>query len=78
LAQVLVQRLAAYAEPASKSGFPFALADRAAPMCTGGMSSQSQNYRLVSASAQSMEVHELPPLGTPQQITGTLTAWIVD
>ena len=38
----------------------------------------SRGWSFVSASAQSMGVHELPPLGTPQQTTRTLTAWIVD
>ena len=38
----------------------------------------SRGWSFVSASVQSMGIGELPPLGTPQQSEGTLTAWIVD
>jgi hypothetical protein len=38
----------------------------------------SRGWSFVSASVQSMGIRELPPLGTPQQTEGTLTAWIVD
>src|SRR5271156_3006747 len=38
----------------------------------------SRGWSFVSASVQSMGNRELPPLGTPQQSEGTLTAWIVD
>jgi len=38
----------------------------------------SRGWSFVSASVQSTGVRELPPLGTPQQTEGTLTAWIVD
>jgi hypothetical protein len=38
----------------------------------------SRGWSFVSASAQSIGIRELPPLGTPQQTEGTLTARIVD
>src|SRR5690242_13459695 len=38
----------------------------------------SRGWSFVSASVQSTGVRESPPLGTPQQTEGTLTAWIVD
>lgn len=38
----------------------------------------SRGWSFVSASVQSMGIRELPPLGTPQQTEGTLTAWIVE
>ena len=38
----------------------------------------SRGWSFVSASVESMGIRELPPLGTPQQTEGTLTAWIVD
>jgi hypothetical protein len=38
----------------------------------------SRGWSFVNASVQSMGIRELPPLGTPHQTEGTLTAWIVD
>ena len=38
----------------------------------------SRGWSAVSATVQSMEIRELPPLGTPQQTEGELTAWIVE
>ncbi|MGA8476972.1 MAG: hypothetical protein WB696_03340 [Chthoniobacterales bacterium] len=38
----------------------------------------SRGWSFVSASVESMGIRELPPLGTPQQTEGTLTAWIVE
>jgi hypothetical protein len=38
----------------------------------------SRGWSFVSASVQSMGIRELPPLGTPQQTEGSLTAWIVN
>src|SRR5258707_13898317 len=38
----------------------------------------SRGWRGVSAAGQSMGIGELPPLGTPQQTKGNLTAWIVE
>jgi hypothetical protein len=38
----------------------------------------SRGWSAVSATVQSMEIGELPPLGTPQQTRGNLTAWIVE
>jgi len=38
----------------------------------------SRGWSAVSASVQSMAIGELPPLGTPQQTKGNLTAWIVE
>ena len=38
----------------------------------------SRGWSAVRATVQSMEVRELPPLGTPQQTKGNLTAWIVE
>ncbi len=38
----------------------------------------SRGWSFVSASVQSRGIRELPPLGTPQQTEGNLTAWIVD
>jgi hypothetical protein len=37
----------------------------------------SRGWSFVTASVQFMGIRELPPLGTPQQTQGTLTAWIV-
>jgi hypothetical protein len=37
-----------------------------------------RGWSFVSASVHSMAVRELPPLGTPQQTDGILTAWIVE
>ena len=38
----------------------------------------SRGWSFVSASVQSMEMSNLPPLETPQQTQGSLTAWIVE
>jgi hypothetical protein len=38
----------------------------------------SRGWSFVNAGVQSMGIRELPPLGTPHQTEGTLTAWIVD
>ena len=38
----------------------------------------SRGWSAVSATVQSMEIRELPPLGTPRQTKGNLTAWIVE
>src|SRR5258708_700820 len=38
----------------------------------------SRGWSAVSAAVQSMEIGELPPLGTTQQTKGNLTAWIVE
>jgi hypothetical protein len=38
----------------------------------------SRGWSAVSATVQSMQIAELPPLGTPQQTKGNLTAWIVE
>jgi hypothetical protein len=38
----------------------------------------SRGWSAVSATVQSMQIGELPPLGTPQQAGCHLTAWIVD
>jgi hypothetical protein len=38
----------------------------------------NRGWSAVSATVQSMEIRELPPLGPPQQIKGNLTAWIVE
>lgn len=38
----------------------------------------SRGWSFVSASVQSTGVRELPPLGTPQQTEGSLTAGILD
>jgi len=38
----------------------------------------SRGWSAVSATVQSMEIRELPRLGTPQQTKGELTAWIVE
>ena len=38
----------------------------------------SRGWSFVSASVQSLGIRELPPVGTPQQTQGTLTAWIVE
>ena len=38
----------------------------------------SQGWSLVSASVKSIGIQELPPLETPQQTQGNLTAWIVE
>ncbi len=35
-------------------------------------------WSAVSAAVRSMEIGELPPLGTAQQTKGNLTAWIVE
>jgi hypothetical protein len=37
-----------------------------------------RGWSFVSASIQSMEMSELPPLGAPQQTDRSLTAWIVE
>ncbi len=38
----------------------------------------SRGWSAVSVSVQSMQIGELPSLGTPQQTRGNLTAWMVD
>ncbi|HEX3445421.1 MAG TPA: hypothetical protein VHS80_11945 [Chthoniobacterales bacterium] len=38
----------------------------------------SRGWSAVSASVHSMQIAELPPLGTPQQSKGNLTAWIAE
>jgi len=38
----------------------------------------SRGWSAVSATVQSMQIAELPQLGTPQQTKGNLTAWIVE
>jgi hypothetical protein len=38
----------------------------------------SRGWSAVSASVQPLGIRELPPLGTPQQTEGNLTAWIVE
>src|SRR5258708_29494633 len=38
----------------------------------------SRGWSAVSAAVQSLEIGELPPLGTTQQTNGNLTAWIVE
>jgi hypothetical protein len=38
----------------------------------------SRGWSAVSATVQSMQIVELPPLGAPQQTNGNLTAGIVD
>jgi hypothetical protein len=38
----------------------------------------SRGWSAVSATVHSMEIRELPPLGTPLQTKGDLTAWIVE
>jgi hypothetical protein len=38
----------------------------------------SRGWSAVSATIQSMQIAELPPLGTPQQTKGTLTGWLVE
>jgi hypothetical protein len=38
----------------------------------------SRGWSAVSASVQSVQIAELPRLGTPQQTKGNLTAWIVE
>jgi hypothetical protein len=38
----------------------------------------SRGWSAVSATVQSIEIRELPPLGTPLQAKGDLTAWIVE
>jgi hypothetical protein len=38
----------------------------------------SRGWSAFSISVQSIQIGELPPLGTPQQTRGNLTAWIVD
>jgi hypothetical protein len=37
----------------------------------------SRGWSFVNANVQSMEIQDLPSLGTPQQTRGNLTAWIV-
>jgi hypothetical protein len=38
----------------------------------------SRGWSAVSVSVQSVQIAELPTLGTPQQTKGNLTAWIVE
>jgi len=38
----------------------------------------SRGWSFVSASVESMDVSNVPPLGTPQQTERSLTAWIVE
>ena len=38
----------------------------------------SRRWSFVNASAESMQTSQLPPLGTPQQTKGNLTAWVVE
>ena len=38
----------------------------------------SRGWSFLNASVQSMGIRELPPLGTPQQTKGNLTAWLVE
>ena len=38
----------------------------------------SRGWSAVSAAVRSMEIGELPPLGSAQQTKGNLTAWIVE
>jgi hypothetical protein len=38
----------------------------------------SRGWSAVGVSVQSMQIADLPPLGTPQQTKGNLTAWIVE